>query len=528
MSQADSQPSVVVQRDPGKRVDAQAVTAAELRRLIVPAAGGLLLWGLIFHQEVAAAIRTWDASTAYNHCFLIIPIALYLLWDRRPDLLGLRARPTLRALPLCIPLAIVWLAAERLGIMEGRQLIALSFVQILFYSLLGPDLWKRMAGPLLYLYFLVPFGEFLTPRLQDFTTEFVRYGLNVLDVPAYIDGYVIEIPQGTFFIAEACAGLRFLIASIAFGCLYALLMYRGTTRRALFIGASIVVPIIANGFRGLGIVYLGYLLGSAQAAAADHVLYGWIFFSIVILILIALGLPFREDGEPYRTPVSPSDPPAAAGSNRMTRMILATAALVALAAIGPLVAVILSRSAAAAPEIAGRIDPGPGCTALPGAEADPAHPQVRNQRIACGPYKMDLAWEPFSPHVTAAPVMAERRRLCIRAETEGLQENWARTEDGSPSPWRIMHSNEPLYETAVAVWVDGMPVRPGMRMRLRMAINSLIGGTHAPVVMTVTPVVDWDKLSRDEAQAAEQSVGDFLRLHPHLTEQVSAVSAIRQ
>ena len=195
-----------------------------------------------------------------------------------------------------MPLAAAWLVAERLGIMEGRQLAAVSFVEVLFLAVLGRRLWWAMAGPLLYLYFLVPFGEFLTPRLQDITTFFIRHGLEILGVPAYIDGYIIEIPQGTFFVAEACAGLRFLIASIAFGCLYALLMYRSPVRRGVFILVSIIVPIIANGFRGLGIVYLGYILGSAQAAAADHILYGWIFFSLVILLLIALGLPFREDG----------------------------------------------------------------------------------------------------------------------------------------------------------------------------------------------------------------------------------------
>ena len=242
-----------------------------------------------------AAVHTWNISTAYNHCFLVIPIALYLLWDRRFDLVGIAPRPMPAALLLGLPLALVWLVAERLGIMEGRQLVAMSFVELLLLAVLGKRLWWAMAGPLLYLYFLVPFGEFLTPRLQDITTWFVRHGLDMLGVPAYIDGYIIEIPQGTFLVAEACAGLRFLIASIAFGCLYALMMYRGPVRRGLFILVSIVVPIIANGFRALGIVYLGYLLNSAQAAAADHIIYGWIFFSFVILVLIALGLPFRQD-----------------------------------------------------------------------------------------------------------------------------------------------------------------------------------------------------------------------------------------
>ena len=142
----------------------------------------------------------------------------------------------------------------------------------MFLAILGWRLWWALLGPLLYLYFLVPFGEFLTPKLQDITAVFIRHGVVVLNIPAYVDGYTIEIAAGTFYVAEACAGLRFLIASIAFGVLYALLVYRSPIRRTAFILISIVVPIIANGFRALGIVALGHYLGSADAAAADHVL----------------------------------------------------------------------------------------------------------------------------------------------------------------------------------------------------------------------------------------------------------------
>ena len=245
------------------------------------------------------------------------------------------------ALLLGVPLAAVWLVSERLGIMEGRQLAAVSFVEVLFLAMLGKRLWWAMAGPLLYLYFLVPFGEFLTPGLQDITTFFIRHGLEILGVPAYIDGYVIEIPQGTFFVAEACAGLRFLIASTAFGCLYALLMYRSPLRRGVFILVSILVPIIANGFRAIGIVYLGYFLGSAEAAAADHILYGWIFFSLVILLLIALGLPFREDELSTRS---------------ASRFVEARAA-VSLRGVFP-VAVGIAVVAAVGPVVGGRLDDG--------------------------------------------------------------------------------------------------------------------------------------------------------------------------
>jgi exosortase A len=501
----------------------KAVTAAEWWRVGLALGPGVLLLGALFNAEVAAAVHTWDISTAYNHCFLVIPIALYLLWDRRSDLIGIAPRPMPAVLLLGLPLALIWLVAERLGVMEGRQLAALSFVELLFLAVLGKRLWWALAGPLLYLYFLVPFGEFLTPRLQDVTTWFIREGLDILGVPAYIDGYIIEIPQGTFFVAEACAGLRFLIASIAFGCLYALIMYRGPVRRGVFMLVSIIVPIIANGFRGIGIVYLGYLLGSAQAAAADHIIYGWIFFSFVILVLIALGLPFRQDDISTRA-AAPAEEPARSPLP-MRGMLAIALGMVVIAAISPTVAAGLTMATATQAPVPVSIDMGSGCVVRPGGSTEASATGVRTQRVVCGGVAMDMNWDVFSPRVTAGPLMAERRRLVLRAETEGLHEHWLETAGGGPSAWRIMSSDDPAFTIAVSIWVDGKPVRPGLAMRARMAMNSLFGSRFAPVVVTVTPVVDWDTLKGGDRQDVEASLPAFLLQHADLDRTVGALSA---
>src|SRR5260370_17155962 len=105
---------------------------------------------------------------------------------------------------------------------------------------------------------------------------------------------MIEIPEGSFEVAEACAGWRFLIASSVFGCFFAVLMYQSLIRRALFIILSVAVPIAANGLRALGIIVLAHLEGNAAAVEADHVLYGWLFFTLVILTLIAIGMMFPQ------------------------------------------------------------------------------------------------------------------------------------------------------------------------------------------------------------------------------------------
>lgn len=257
---------------------------------------GAVAFGVAFDAEVLAAVHVWEASTAYNHCYLIVPITAYLIWERRAALLILTPQPVFWPLLAMIPVGLTWLFAVQLGIMEGRQLMVMTLFQIFVFSVLGYRAWRVIAFALLYLYFLVPFGEFLTPQLQDIAARLGVFWLNALDIPNYYEpaGQTVEVPGATFIIAEACAGLRFLIASIALGALYGYMMYRSMARRAAFLVASIIVPLIANGFRVFGIIWLGYILSSAEAAAADHLIYGWIFFSIVSLLLIVAGLPFRQ------------------------------------------------------------------------------------------------------------------------------------------------------------------------------------------------------------------------------------------
>ena len=94
---------------------------------------------------------------------------------------------------------------------------------------------------------------------------------------------------------EACSGVRYLISSITLGCLYAYLTYRSTLRRALFIGLSIVVPIIANGLRAYMIVMIGHLSGMELATGVDHLIYGWLFFGLVMFVMFWIGSFWRED-----------------------------------------------------------------------------------------------------------------------------------------------------------------------------------------------------------------------------------------
>ena len=109
-------------------------------------------------------------------------------------------------------------------------------------------------------------------------------------------------------------------------------MYRSWWRRAAFLALAMSVPVLANGIRAWGIIELAHLTDNVTAVEADHVIYGWGFFSAVILLLIVIGLRFADGG-----PARPEPRPGVAVPAFAVRTpIIATALAVALAALGPL------------------------------------------------------------------------------------------------------------------------------------------------------------------------------------------------
>jgi len=493
-------------------VPALSADAAPYRRAwtlaLVMLGLGLGCLGALFAEEAVAAVLVWDSSTAYNHCWLILPIAAWLAWSRRDRLAVLLPAPNPWLALLALPLGVAWLVAERLGIMEGRQLVALALVLLLVVTVLGLRVGRAMAAPLLYLVFLVPFGAFSVPALQHVTAQMVEFGLSFTSIPHYIDDLVIEIPAGTFYVAEACAGLRFLIAALAFGALYALTMFRSPSRRLIVMALAIAVPILANGIRALGIVVLGNYLGSAEAAAADHLLYGWIFFSIVILLLIAIGLPFREDIGP--SPLEALPPPQRPATP--ARLAAATVLGCALAASGTAAARLLDQAAGTAEVVA------PVALRAP----DGCEPAADGLALRCGGSIVRAQMLAFPPRVTWATVAAGRRRLVTGGGDDDA--TFTVSQPGRAS-WQIR-----LYAgkaVATASWLSGLPANDGLRTRLRQARNSMGGEAGRPVVaaMTVVPEPGSPSLPQARERALLQAV--LLAPDPGLVAQAVALSGGR-
>lgn len=437
------------------------------RMPLVALALATIAWAVLFRVEIVHAVSIWESSAAYNHSWLILPIALWLAWGRRHRLEILEPAPVPAFALLALPAGLAWLLAERMGIMEGRQFAALGLFYAIVLAVLGWRIALAMAAPLAYLIFLVPFGAFTVPLLQTLTARMVDVGLDWTSIPHYVDDLLIEIPEGRFYVAEACAGLRFIIAALAFGALYALVMFRSPWRRALVMVLALVVPVIANGIRAFGLVVLGHLEGSAAAVEADHVIYGWGFFSLVILLLILAGLPFRQD---HATPPLLSD---AGRPGRPPLALPAAAVAILLAGIGPALSAWLDDGAAAtAPrELRVELVPMPGCELLPDGAMD-----CQGIRVAA---RLLL----FSPRVNWDTVSSARRALTLAVSDQDVTFDMPMNEGGA---FRARQPHGQPGTTAVAAWLDGRIVGDGVRTRATQAIHAVRGG-HAggPVLMVL-------------------------------------------
>lgn len=262
----------------------------------------VMLWLFVWYKEtVFSAVAIWMRSETFAHGFLIFPISAYLIWTRRRSVLALRPEPSYWPLLLLGVTGFVWLLAGLADVKVVQQYSLVLMIPLLVWTLLGSKIVWELAFPLLFLLFAVPFGEIFLPSLMVFTADFTVAALQLTGIPVYREGLFFTIPSGQWSVVEGCSGLRYLIASLTLGCLYAYLTYRTVWRRLLFVLLSIVVPIFANGLRAYMIVMIAHLSDMKLALGVDHYLYGWVFFGLVMLLLFWIGSFWREDDKEIGT-----------------------------------------------------------------------------------------------------------------------------------------------------------------------------------------------------------------------------------
>ena len=323
----------------------QAEAAPETAAPARPAAGPVFDWRSTLWAGAACAaalaiayfgtyrsmVEVWERSETFAHGFVVPPIVAWLVWRKRGEIARIQPRPSLLGLPLIAILSLAWLAGWAANVLAVQQLAAVLLIPAVVLTVAGPEVLRALRFPIAFLLFAVPVGEFLVPLLTEYTARFTVAMLQLVGVPVSREGLYFKVPGGNWEISKACSGIRYLMATVAVGTLFAHLNYRTRKRKLQFVALSIIVPVFANWVRAFLIVMAGYLSDMKIATGVDHIIYGWIFFSAVTLALCWFGARWREPAAPAATgPTSaaadraqpaPSRAPWVAGFLALTLMI---------------------------------------------------------------------------------------------------------------------------------------------------------------------------------------------------------------
>ena len=280
-------------------------------------------------DTLVSLVSIWWSTTTYNHGFLVLPVAAWLVWRRRDELAGAVPDNAYGALVLLAGFSALTLVGELSGVNLARHVGFVGALASLVPLCFGWRVVRRFAFPVAFLAFMVPVGDFLIPPLQELTADVSVWLIQLTGIPVYREGMMIELPSGIWEVAEACAGVRFLIANLFVAAVFAYFSYDRAWKWVLFAVLALAIPIGANCLRAYGIMMLAHATDNALAVGVDHLVYGWVFFAVVMLTMLWVGSLFAD--RRIEDPHVPADPREAEGARGGVGVALSGALLIAAA-----------------------------------------------------------------------------------------------------------------------------------------------------------------------------------------------------
>jgi exosortase len=247
--------------------------------------------GVQLAVAIALAIAVFAPILSYmSHGFLVAPLAIYFAWERRAKLRRIPIEPSWWGL---IPLGLGSLAlmVGRLGVelMAMRSAFVLTLIGLVLL-LLGRRLFRNLAFPLVFLFFMIPLPQSLVNvvafPLQLVAADLAVNSLYALGIPALREGNIIHLASTELFVAEACSGLRSLMALGTLGVVFAYFFRRDYIERGLIVLSTIPVAIVVNAFRVALTGVLTHRFGTEAAQGAIHQTEGFFTFGLAFALLL--------------------------------------------------------------------------------------------------------------------------------------------------------------------------------------------------------------------------------------------------
>ena len=246
--------------------------------LLVP----ILLLGLWAEWQDFFAL--WYDSIIYTHGYLVLGGVLFLLYERRHTLEKLTVTGSPFALFLLAGASVTLLLAQAADIRVIRLLLTPVLILLWGWSIWGREFLRAAAGPISLLVFAVPIWDDFSPLLQHITVFFNTLFLQLADIEATINEFLIVLEVGAFLVEDGCSGVRYLMVALFLSAFYGQLYYHSMCSKVLLVVIAGLLSMLANWIRVFGIIAAGHYTNMETSLVKDHELFGWVVFIIFTLL----------------------------------------------------------------------------------------------------------------------------------------------------------------------------------------------------------------------------------------------------
>lgn len=269
-----------------------------LARLRVPTAG--LVWlavalvgaVVLFWPGISLLLTVWQ-TPEYSHGPLI-PVLSGLLFLRQLKTEPVITGPVNRWPGVALMVLSVFLGLA--GQMVETPMVTAAALIFWFGAILlicfGWQQGRRFWPPILHLFFMMPLPTTLyyqvSITLQLISAELGVWLLRLMNVPVFLDGYIIDLGVIKLHVAEACSGLRYLFPILSFSYIFAILFHGSLVTKGILLLSAAPIAVVMNSAR---IAIAGVIVqyqGPAHLEGFSHFFEGWVIFVLSVLMLFGL------------------------------------------------------------------------------------------------------------------------------------------------------------------------------------------------------------------------------------------------
>ncbi|MHC4728484.1 MAG: exosortase/archaeosortase family protein [Planctomycetota bacterium] len=261
-------------------------------RLVLTTLALLAVTLLSYWPTIVDLFKEWQRNDDYSAGQLVPLIALFLVWRERKTLTRCLLKPCWPA----IALLILAQTARIFGLLfmyesaERYSLILTITGTVLMVA--GWQMFRSVSWILLFLFLMVPFPgrihNLISAPLQRMSTTGSVFLLEAFGARVSQQGNVVTLNENIpMAVAEACSGLRMLIAFIIVTAFIAYMVNRSRRQKAVLLLSSIPVAVMCNILRICVTAVLFLLVSTEVAEKFFHDFAGLAMMPAAVLLIFS-------------------------------------------------------------------------------------------------------------------------------------------------------------------------------------------------------------------------------------------------